>query len=249
MAEGFGPRFKRLREKVDAWGKEYDERRAADKAFLERDRARSEKARAEWKEHQARVRKLGPRVSAKRSGKKQDVMVYNQSGAKATEPPIDFGPKQEVTPVKKGPLTGQQAVEEVNKRYKYSANNNAKPSTPNKPSVPNGANAVAGIGLGAGLGALTAKTGSNVNSVRRLLGLGVPKVSSGARPLLVRGIKTGAKMGATRLGGALTAYDLARWVVNERLKNRERDVQRVFNHMEAERKRKRPPENEWGGAR
>lgn len=244
MAEGFGPRFKRLREKVDAWGKEYDEHRAADKAFLERDRARSEKARAEWREHQARL--------------KQRVKVFGRSGAKAEGRPTKGNENgQTVTPVEK--REGANIVINVrnpeNNVTAQSAKIKAPDSAPvtnsynHKGAVPNGANAVAGIGIGAGLGALTAKTGSNVNSVRRLLGLGVPKVSSGARPLLVRGIKTGAKMGATRLGGALTAYDLARWVVNERLKNRERDVQRVFNHMEAERKRKRPPENEWGGAR
>lgn len=90
MAEGFGPRFRRLREKVDAWGKEYDERRAADKAFLERDRARSEKARAEWKEHQARLR--------------QRVKVYGRSGAKAEgKPSRGTGTGQTVTPVTPAP--------------------------------------------------------------------------------------------------------------------------------------------------
>lgn len=88
MAEGFGPRFKRLREKVDAWGKEYDEHRAADRAFLERDKARSEKARAEWREHQARL--------------KQRVKVFGRSGAKAEgRPTRGNGNGQTVTPVVK----------------------------------------------------------------------------------------------------------------------------------------------------
>lgn len=94
MAEGFGPRFKRLREKVDAWGKEYDEHRAADRAFLERDKARSEKARAEWKEHQARL--------------KQRVKVFGRSGAKAEEKPTrGKGNGQTVTEVKKEPPNSQ----------------------------------------------------------------------------------------------------------------------------------------------
>ena len=86
--EGFGPRFRRLREKVDEWAKGYDERRAADKAFLERDKKRVEEARAAYKASQGKV--------------KQRVKVFGNAGAKSTET-VKNTPTQTVekeTPVK-----------------------------------------------------------------------------------------------------------------------------------------------------
>lgn len=127
--EGFGPRFRRLREKVDEWAKGYDERRAADKAFLERDKKRVEAARAAYK---------------------QRVKVYGNSGAKAEGKPFRNTRKQNVSKetrytgpmlssegqsvirvdnnkTSRSPITPKNVIEEVNSRYPYSTHTQSAP--------------------------------------------------------------------------------------------------------------------------